>query len=236
MASQRRKNRTRPTSRSRQRAARQSGLGRYALLIGVVVIAVAVVAALAALDLGSSGSDAEPEAAAPDKSLGAPDAPVEVLEYADFQCPYCRQFAQGPEAQLKTEYVDTGQVRFVYRHYPFIGDESIWAAEAAECAEEQDRFWDYHDKLFAEQGGENTGAFSRDNLKQFAAELGLDTAQFKTCLDDEKYRADVLDERDEARRRRIPGTPALLVNGQLIDQGGDYQVLKAAIDAALAGQ
>ncbi len=234
MASNKKKSGNQRSSRSRQRSRRRSGFSRYGLLIGVAALALVVVAGLVLLDRGSGGSDAAPEdETILDKSLGAPDAPVQVIEYADFQCPYCKQWAEGPQDLLKTEYVDTGKVRLVYRHYPFIGDESLWAAEAAECAEEQDRFWDYHAKLFAEQGGENTFAFSQDNLKQFALELGLDTAQFNDCLDEEKYRDTVLAERNEARRRQIPGTPALLVDGQLIPNGGDYQVLKAAIEAAL---
>ena len=73
------------------------------------------------------------------------------------------------------------QVRFVFRHLAFIGPESRWAAEATECANEQDRFWDYYDKLFEEQGGENVGDFSQDRLKQFAADLDLDTETFNQC-------------------------------------------------------
>jgi protein-disulfide isomerase len=221
--------------RSRRRPARKrSGLSTYALLAGVVVTALVAVALIVMLDQGADSSQAASDAVALEKSYGADDAPVVVVEYADFQCPYCQQFAVGAGQQLKDDYADQGQVRFVFRHFAFIGDESTWAAEASECANEQDRFWDYHDKLFEEQAGENQGAYSRDNLKRFAAELGLDSERFDECLDSGQYRSQVRDEFREAQRRRINSTPSILVNGQLIQNGSNYQVLQAAVEAALS--
>lgn len=230
------KRKNRKTQGRRQRSARRparSGFPRAGLLAGVVVVALVVVAALVLLDQGSAGS-AGAEAAAPDKVLGPADAPVEVVVYIDYQCPYCKRFADGPEQQLREEYVANGQVRFVVRNLAFIGQESTWAAEAAACAAEQDRLWDYHDKLFTEQRAENSGAFGRDNLKQFAADLGLDTASFDECLDSGRYENSVGDERAEAQRRQIRATPTILVNERLIENGANYAALKATIDAALA--
>lgn len=132
--------------------------------------------------------------------------------------------------------MDTGQVRFAFRHFAFIGDESRWAAEAAECASEQGHFWDYYDKLFEEQAGENVGAFSRDNLKRVAADLGLDAEQFNQCLDSGKYQDKVQQETTEGQRLGVRGTPTLFVNGQLIRDGSNYQALQAAIEAALSRQ
>jgi protein-disulfide isomerase len=223
--------------RARKRSARRrSGPPTYALIAGVIVVALIAVAAIVVLDQVADASPAVADASALEKSYGAADAPVVVVEYADFQCPYCQQFAQGAAQQLKEEYADQGQVRFVFRHFAFIGDESTWAAESSECAAAQGRFWDYHDKLFAEQAGENQGAFSRDNLKRFAAELGLDTGQFNECLDSGQYKSQVRDAYRDAQRRRINSTPAILVDGQLIQNGSDYQVLQAAVEAALRGQ
>jgi protein-disulfide isomerase len=127
-------------------------------------------------------------------------------------------------------------VRFAFRHFAFIGDESRWAAEATECANEQGRFWDYYDKLFEEQAGENVGAFNRDNLKGFAADLTLDTELFNQCLDSGKFRAKVEQEVAEAQRLGVRSTPTLFVNGQLIRNGSNYQTLQAAIEAALSRQ
>jgi len=219
-----------------QRGKRSSGLRTFALIFGAIAVAVLVVAAIVLLDQGGKGSQAPAAEVSLDKSVGAVDAPVVVVEYADFQCPYCEQFVAGAGRQLKENYVDQGQVRFVFRHLAFIGDESTWAAEAAECANEQGRFWDYHDKLFEEQSGENQGAFSRDNLKRFAVELGLDTEQFDECLDAGEYRSKVQQEVSEAQRRRINSTPSILVNGQLIQNGSSYEVLQAAIEAAIQQQ
>ncbi|MEJ2212460.1 MAG: thioredoxin domain-containing protein [Anaerolineae bacterium] len=234
MASKKRKRKAQGNRRRNARRSARSSFPRPGLLVGVVVVALVVVAALVLLNQGAAGSAAGSDVTAPDRSLGAADAPVEVLVYLDYQCPYCKRFAEGPEQQLREEYVVSGQVRLVVRNLAFIGDESTWAAEAAACAAEQDRFWDYHDKLFAEQRAENSGAFSRDNLKQFAADLGLDTASFDQCLDSDRYENMVRDERAEAQRRRIQATPSILVNGQLIENGANYTVLKAAIEAALA--
>jgi len=230
---QRKKTTRRAASR---RSQKNSGLKTYGLIAAVIVVAVAVVAAIALLGQGTGNAPNQPEGVSLDKSKGAEDAPIVVVVYSDFQCPYCRLFATGPERQLQEEYVDQGLVRFVYRHLAFIGNESTWAAEASECANEQGRFWDYHDKLFEEQGAENSGAFGQDNLKRFAADLGLDSGQFDQCLDSGKYQGKVQDEGNEARRRSIGSTPSLLVNGQLINRGSDYQVLKAAIERELGQQ
>jgi protein-disulfide isomerase len=220
--------------RSRKQVAQKRSQRQTLLLIGAVaILAVAIVAVLVILDQGAGRSDTGSEPVSLDKSYGADDAPVVVVEYSDFQCPYCKRFAEGAGRQLREEYADQGQVRFVYRHLAFIGNESTWAAEASECANEQGRFWEYHDKIFEEQAGENQGAFSKENLKRFASELGLDTDQFNECFDSGRYRSQVRDESNEAQRRRINSTPSLLVNGQLIQNGASYQVLQAAVEAAL---
>jgi protein-disulfide isomerase len=124
-------------------------------------------------------------------------------------------------------------VLFAFRHFAFIGDESRWAAEATECANEQGRFWEYYDKLFEEQAGENVGAFSKENLKRFAAELGLDSRQFAQCLDTGKYTEKVQQETAQGWQAGVRGTPTLFVNGRLIEGMADYAVLRTAIEAEL---
>ena len=168
-----------------------------------------------------------------DKSVGEENAPVVIVEYGDFQCPACQRFFQTTAEQLKTEYVQTGKVRFVFRQFAFLGDESQWAAEASECANEQGLFWIYYDKLYQEQNGENVGVFSKDNLKRFAADLGLDTAGFNQCLDSGRYTEKVQQEALEGQQAGVRGTPSVFVNGQYIDDGSNYLVLQAAVEAAL---
>ena len=169
-----------------------------------------------------------------DKSLGDENAPVVVVEYGDFQCPACQRFFAGPIRQLKDEYVQSGKVRFVFRQFAFLGYESQWAAEASECANEQGRFWDYYDKLYREQNGENVGVFSKDNLKGFAIDLGLDTAEFSQCLDSGRYTEKVQQETLEGQQAGVRGTPTVFVDGQYLENGGSYPVLKAAIEEALS--
>lgn len=124
-------------------------------------------------------------------------------------------------------------MRFAFRQFAFIGSESRWAAEATECASEQGRFWDFYNKLFEEQAGENVGAFSKENLKRFASDLGLDQGQFDQCLDSGKYTEKVQQETAQGQQAGVRGTPTLFVNGQLIEGGMEYEILKAAVDAEL---
>ena len=156
-----------------------------------------------------------------------------VVEYGDFQCPACQYFFQTSVKQLKEEYVKSGKVRFVFRQFAFLGDESQWAAESSECANEQGRFWDYYDKLYQEQNGENVGIFSKDNLKKFAVDLKLDVADFNQCLDAGRYTEKVKQETQEGQQAGVRGTPSVFVNGQYVEEGINYPTLKAAVEAAL---
>ncbi|HMN14152.1 MAG TPA: thioredoxin domain-containing protein [Bellilinea sp.] len=198
-----------------------------------IAIAVVSLVFITAFLWDRNSDSSSPTAVGLDKSQGDPDALVTVIEYADFQCPYCGRFAAGPARQLEEEYVKTGKIRFVFRHFAFIGQESQWAAEAAECANEQNQFWAFYDKLFEEQSGENAGAFSKDNLKRFAVDLGLDTDPFNQCLDSGRYTSKVREETESGKNAGVRGTPTLFVNGKLVEDGSDYNVLKVYIDAAL---
>lgn len=165
--------------------------------------------------------------------LGDKNAKVTVIEFADFQCPYCEDFFKNVEANIKKDYVDTGKVKFAFRHYAFLGQESTDAANAAECANDQGKFWEYHDYLYNHQGAENSGAFSKENLKGFAATLGLNTATFNDCLDTNKDQANVDKDLKEGGTAGVNGTPATFVNGILISGAAPYADFKAAIDKAL---
>ena len=130
--------------------------------------------------------------------------------------------------------MDTGKVRFGYLHFAFLGEESQWSAEAAECAGDQNAFWEYHDYLFSHQNGENQGAFSKDNLKVFAADMKLDTAAFNTCLDSGKYTQLVTDQTNLGRGLGVQSTPTFAVNGQPVVGAIPYENFKQTIDALLA--
>ena len=174
------------------------------------------------------------------KALGPADAKVVVTEFADFQCPYCEVFSTDIQSQIITDYVTTGKIRYEYRHFIVIdsnvgGTESRRAAEASECAAEQDRFWDFHEILFANQVGEGEGAFANNRLKAFAESLNLNMTEFNSCFDGRKTQNKVTIDEAQARTFGVTGTPSLFVNGVRVSNPVDYPTVKAAIDAALAG-
>lgn len=223
-----------------QRTARRNRL----LRIGGILAIVATIAAVLFFATRNGGETddfpaiAVAETILPDvpvqgRVIGNPDAPVTVVEYGDYQCPGCGYFAQNYESRLLEEYIATGKVRFEYRDYAFIGGESTRAAEAAFCALDQGAFWPYHKTLFANQHGENEGAFSASRLRTTAEKLGLDGERFATCLDDETYADQVTEMRKEGVNLGILGTPSFVVNGTLIEYRG-FESLQAAIEAELA--
>ena len=147
---------------------------------------------------------------------------------------HCRDFALGIGRPIKRDYVDTGEVRFVYRHFAFLGEESVWAAEASECAAEQGKFWEYHDILYENWVGTNVGAYSYNNLVGFADILELDSGQFAGCMNDRKYLDRVRGDSEFAEDNGVSSTPTVFINGQHV-RGGDYATFRDAIEAALAG-
>jgi protein-disulfide isomerase len=157
---------------------------------------------------------------------GPADAPVEIVEFSDFQCPFCqRAFA------TVTKVLDTygDRVRFVYRHYPLPNHpDARPAAEASLCAAEQDRFWPYHDRLFA-----NTSALGDADLKAHAAALGLDTAQFNACVDSRKYRDEVQADFEDGEAAGVSGTPAFFINGRLLSGAQPFEAFQRVIDEEL---
>lgn len=149
-------------------------------------------------------------------TMGNPGAPVLVEEFSDFQCIACYRFWQNFEEDLINRYVATGNVFFKYVPFSFIGNESFQAAEAAYCAEEEGRFWDYHDILFLNWNGENTGNFSDKRLVAFAGSLGLDENSFKACLNSNRYNSDVQEGLSYGKSLGVNATPTFLVNGKLV--------------------
>ncbi len=160
-------------------------------------------------------------------SKGRADAPIELIEFSDFQCPFCLR-ADPTVRQILNTYGD--RIRFVYRHYPLPGHPNARpAAEAAACAAEQDQFWPYHDKLFA-----NPSKLSADDLKRTAADLKLDTAKFDACVDSHKYKALVDADIKEGSEVGVDGTPAFFINGRMVSGAQPYDVFKRIIDEELA--
>ncbi len=167
--------------------------------------------------------------------MGDPNAPVHIIEYGDFQCPYCLQFWTETEPQLIEEYVNTGKVYFEFRSFPIIGPESAWAAEGAYCAGDQNKFWEYHDTLFTNWTGENVGDFTKEKLIQYAEVLGLNMAEFESCLSEEKYKEKVEQDQAQAEADGVHATPTFFINGFKVEGSQPFSILKDLIEQALNG-
>ena len=164
---------------------------------------------------------------------GDPNAPVTMIEFGDFQCPFCGRFAANTVPQINEAYIQSGKVRFGYFNFAFLGQESNWAAEAAECASDQNKFWEYHDLLYSSQSGENQGAFNKDNLKKFAEDLGLDTSAFNECFDSGKYTQLIQEESSTASSIGVRSTPTFFIDGQPLVGAQPFEVFQQTIDPLL---
>lgn len=165
-------------------------------------------------------------------NAGDPNAPVKVAEYADYQCPACLEFEQQFYDKVVKTYIDTGKVYFTYHPFRVIGPESDSAAEAAYCAADQGKYWQMHDTLFANQGAENSGAFTDRRLKAMAQAAGLDTGTFNSCYDSHKYASQVSQDQAAATALGLNSTPSFTINGKVTTWTSQDQIY-AAIDAAV---
>jgi protein-disulfide isomerase len=165
---------------------------------------------------------------------GNPNAPVTLIEFADFQCPFCGLHAANASPRIHEQYVATGKVRLGFQHFAFLGPESQWAAEASECAADQNAFWEYHDYLYAHQNGENQGAFNKDKLKEFAAALGLNAKTFDDCLDSGKHGAFVTSQTQALGSLGVQSTPTFVLNGRALVGAQNFEVFQQMIEQELS--
>jgi protein-disulfide isomerase len=163
-------------------------------------------------------------------SLGPANAPITLVEFADFQCPFCRQWEQQTYQPLLAAYA--GKIRIVYRDFPLtsIHPNAMPAAEAAQCANEQNQFWPFHDKLF---GGET---LSTDVYDQYAQQLGLNMTQFDQCVSTHKYAQQIQADADFATNLGVNSTPTFFINGLAVVGAQPLETFKGVIDKELAGQ
>lgn len=224
---------------------------------GLALVIFAVIAVIAINsrddDSGSSGDVANVIAGRPVPEglqqngtiLGDPNAPLLIIEYGDYQCPFCKKFSDDDMPILIQEYIATGKVRLEYRQYPIIGSsagnydqsgESFTAAEGAYCAADQNLFWPMHDALYTNSVGEFKGSFTSDRVKRIAATVpGMDTTAFATCLDNDTHVQTVLDSAAQASSAGIDSTPTFVINDRTVT-GANYPGLKAVIEQELGGQ
>lgn len=215
--------------REKKRPARPSRRPRYQRILTSVAAAAVAATILIVLSLAPWESDGEgtpsefvvptPRPADIPRQgnvLGSSDAPLTIVEYSDFLCPVCARAALEVLPRMDEEYLATGKVKLIFKHFPqplLHGEAAILAAEASECAAEQDAFWEYHDILYL--NFEHISS-STENLKLFAREVGLDGTAFDVCLDEGRYQDKVAADYDEAQRRGAEGTPAFFVGGTMV--------------------
>ena len=164
-------------------------------------------------------------------SLGPKDAPIVIVEFSDFQCPFCKRFHDETFQQLLAAY--PGKIRFVYRQFPLtsIHPNASPAAEAAMCADEQNVFWKYHDKLF-----DNQQVLGEQTYIQIASDLGLDMTAFQDCLTNHRYQQDIQADSDFAVSKGVNATPTFFINGLAVVGAQPLDVFKQVIDKELAGE
>lgn len=168
-------------------------------------------------------------------ALGQDGAKVTIVEFADPRCPFCKQWSDNTFPQLKSDYIDTGKVKFYFRNYDFLGPASTVAGNALECANEQGHFWDLHDYFYKNQPDESdTSMFTTDKLSALAGTLGMDSNQFSSCLGANKDNDAVSKDLADGQKAGVNGTPTFFINGTSLVGAQPYAALKTIIDQELA--
>ena len=230
-----------PVSKKNKRRAAQQKKTNLTVIIIIAAFAVVVVGIIiiSQLPKGAAAADvviptivAKPQESG--LSIGDPNAPVKVIEFADFQCIACYQYFGQMESTIVQTYVVTGDVYYTFSPYVIFdaNTESTDATEAAYCASDQGKFWAYHDTLFANYLGEYKGSYTPARLKAMAEGLGLDMTAFNNCYDNKKYEQQIQSDGAFAQSNSVTGTPSFLVNGTLVHADTLIQTIDAALAAS----
>ena len=160
--------------------------------------------------------------------IGSQNAEISIVEFGDYQSTFCYKFHQNTLNTIQSDYIDSGKINYVYRDFPLNGSDSILAAEATYCANDQENYWQYHNLLFENWAGENTGWITMNSLTQFAMDLNLDITEFKNCLTTHKYYQKIIDNENYAKKISINATPSFLIfnNDEVIRIIGAQQLDK----------
>jgi protein-disulfide isomerase len=226
--------------KKRRSPRRQRGISTFQILI---VVGAAVLAAGLLIILNSDRSQSVAGGALTYETgvtpegepyKGSPDAPLQLVEYSDFLCSHCGNFSDILNA-LSSDYVETGKVQIIFRNFAFLTPESSQAAQAAECALDQgaDKFWRYHDLLYAKRGT-GRAAYSSPRLKEYAGQIGLDTATFDACLDSGVKIDEVQADYEEGRSQGVESTPSWFLNDQIVVGAVPEDELRQLLDNKLS--
>jgi len=227
------------------------------LLTASILIAAVLIAGALIYSTGLKNTKPEKQTANPEQTtqkllspqidddvvLGDPQAPVTIFIYSDYQCPFCGKFFKETELLIRKNYVETGKVKMVYKGLALFGPESTAAAQAAQCAKDQGKYWAYHDAIFEIEmkeletlgNNENTGNLNRETFKKIASDLKMNTDEFLTCFDSQKYAAAAEKDNKEARTiiERL-ATPTVFINDKMIQGAYPYNIFSQAIEEALS--
>lgn len=143
--------------------------------------------------------------------MGDPSAPITILEWGDYQCTFCYKFHQNTLDVIKQDFIETGKVKLVFKDFPLNGPDSVLAAEAAYCAQDQEKYWQYHDEIYKNWEGERTGWITRESLDRFATTVNLDLDKFNMCLDEHRHLERVNQLHEFGKEIGIDATPSFLV-------------------------
>lgn len=238
---------------SPEQAVRPRSSGNFlpiSILVAAVLISGSLIYAASATKFGTQPVAENPSGAKPpsvdaaeamkprdrDVVLGDPNAPVTLVEYGDYQCPFCGRMFSEVEPLLRKNYIETGKLKMVFRGFQFLGLESTNAGAATLCANDQGKFWAYHDEIYKAEiadGVENNGNLNRTLFLSLATKVGLDAKAFAICLDSDKYVAEVQAETQAASAIGVNSTPSNFINGTAIQGAQPYDAFKVVIDAAL---
>lgn len=227
------------------------------VLIGLSMLIIGATAALLGMEIKEGNSSAEPTAAKEeaagaevaiinvdeddDPAMGDEDAPILMIEFSDYQCPFCRKFYNETLGQIKENYIDTGLVRFAYRDLPLVGlghTDATPAANAAECARAQEgdeMYFNFHNKIFEGQNalGNGTVQIPKESLYEYAEELGLDMDEFTSCQEGEDFYEEIEADLAVARSVGINGTPGFVINGQIVTGAYPYETFESLFEKLL---
>ncbi len=203
-----------------------AGLGILALVIVISVVYQSYQNNLPVTDIKQATNPTFPSKRV-GTAFGDPNAPVKIDVFIDFQCPACRDFTETTEAQIFTDMkdlIESGKVYYHVRMYPFIDQnaatqESHQAANAAMCADEQGKFWEMHNALYANWQSENAGAFSDRRLKAIAQSVSLDMSKWQSCFDSNKFKDEINKDFAEGTGLGVNGTPTVFINGEVQSPG-----------------
>ena len=239
--------------REQMRRKEQRGriIGISLITIGALFVAFLIIWPNVKPVTGITVVDPNPRPQTDKNSMGDPNAPVKIVEFSDYQCPFCERFSTDTEPSLIESYISTGKVHFTYRSTGnWVSQninsgltESEDAAEAAYCAGDQGKYWEMHDMIFANVLGEDVGSFTDRRLSAIAEKTGLDMTQYEDCYSSNKYKDEVVKDGQDALAAGVQGTPSFVLTytnasgeevSELIEGAQPFSVFQEKIEAALA--